>query len=200
MGHAINKPLQRLDVAEKVTGRAKYGADLKFEGMLYGKGLYAEYPHARILSIDCTEAEALDGVACVITAKDIPGMKVMGEVMQDQFIIADEKTRFFGDVVACIAAETPEIAAEAVRHIKVKYEELPALFNPFLAKDGTPVITDEHPGNIVSVSRVCKGDAEAALADCDVLVDTHYTTQFVEHAYIEPEALVAVPKIGRAHV
>lgn len=193
MGHAINKPLQRLDVAEKVTGRAKYGADLKFEGMLYGKGLYAEYPHARILSIDCTEAEALDGVACVITAKDIPGMKVMGEVMQDQFIIADEKTRFFGDVVACIAAETPEIAAEAVRHIKVKYEELPALFNPFLAKDGTPVITDEHPGNIVSVSRVCKGDAEAALADCDVLVDTHYTTQFVEHAYIEPEALVAVP-------
>lgn len=193
MGHAINRPVRRLDVVEKVTGQAMYGADLKFERMLYGKGLYAEHPHARIRSIDTSEAEAMEGVACVITARDIPGMKVMGEVMQDQYILADDKTRFFGDVVACVAAETPELAAEAVKHIRVEYEVLPAFFDPSKAKNHEPIITEDYPGNIVSVSRVCKGDAEKALAACDVVVDTHYSTQFIEHAYIEPEAIVAVP-------
>ena len=193
MGHAINRPVRRLDVVEKVTGQAMYGADLKIERMLYGKGLYAEYPHARIVSIDASEAEAMEGVACVVTARDIPGMKVMGEVMQDQYILADDKTRFFGDVVACVAAETPELAAEAVRRIRVEYETLPAFFDPSSAKNHEPIITEDYPGNVVSVSRVCKGDAEKALAACDVVVDTHYSTQFIEHAYIEPEALVAVP-------
>lgn len=193
MGYAVNQPMRRLDAAEKVTGQAKYGADLHFERMLYGKGLYAAHPHARILSIDSSEAEAMEGVACVVTARDIPGMKVMGEAMQDQYILADDKTRFFGDVVACVAAETPELAAEAVKRIRVEYEVLPALFDPKQAKNNEPVITEDYPGNIVSTSRVCKGDAEAALAKCDVVVDTHYSTQFVEHAYIEPEALVAVP-------
>lgn len=193
MGHAINQPMRRLDAEEKVTGRAKYGADLHFERMLYAKGLYAEYPHARILSIDTAEAEAMEGVACVVTAKDIPGMKVIGEVMQDQYILADEKTRFFGDVVACVAAETPALAAKAVKRIRVEYEPLPAFFDPEEAKDKTPGITEDYPGNIVSTSRVCKGDAQAALDGCDVIVDTHYSTQFVEHAYIEPEALLAVP-------
>ena len=97
-------------LSKKVTGQAMYGADLKFERMLYGKGLYAEHPHARIVSIDASEAEAMEGVACVVTARDIPGMKVMGEVMQDQYILADDKTRFFrrrgrlrrgGDAGAC---------------------------------------------------------------------------------------------------
>ena len=179
MGHAINRPVRRLDVVEKVTGQAMYGADLKFERMLYGKGLYAEHPHARIVSIDASEAEAMEGVACVVTARDIPGMKVMGEVMQDQYILADDKTRFFGDVVACVAAETPELAAEAVRRIRVEYEALPAFFDPSRAKNHEPIITEDYPGNVVSVSRVCKGDAEKALAACDVVVDTHYSTQFM---------------------
>lgn len=193
MDHSINQPMRRLDVIEKVTGQAKYGADLRFERMLYAKGLYAAYPHARIVSIDTTEAEALDGVACVVTAKDIPGVKVIGEVMLDQFILADEKTRFFGDVVACVAAETPEIAEEAVKLIHVVYEELPAFYDPKKAINVTPPITEDYPGNIVSTSKVCKGNAEEALEKCDYVVDTNYATQFVEHAYIEPEALVAVP-------
>ncbi len=193
MGYAISQSVHRLDATEKVTGRAKYGADLRFEGMLYAKGLYAQLPHAEILSVDASAAEALEGVACVVTAKDIPGMKVMGEIMQDQYILADDKTRFFGDVVACVAAQTPELAAKALKLIKVAYAPLPALFDPEKAKDNATVITQDYPGNIVSTSRVCKGDAKAALKNCEVAVDTHYSTQFVEHAYIEPEALIAVP-------
>lgn len=193
MEHAVNRPMRRLDVTEKVTGQAKYGADLHFERMLYGKGLYAAHPHARIVSIDTSEAEAMEGVACVVTAKDIPGMKVIGEIMQDQYILADDKTRFFGDVVACVAAETPELAEDAVKRIHVEYEVLPSFYDPAKAKNHEPIITEDYPGNIVATSRVCKGDAEAALEHCDVVVDTHYSTQFIEHAYIEPEAIVVVP-------
>ena len=193
MYHAINKPVRRLDVVEKVTGKAKYGADLFFEGMLYAKGVYAENPHARILRIDTSRAEAMEGVAAVITAKDIPGLKVIGEVMLDQYILADDKTRFWGDVAACVAAETREIAEEAAKLVHVEYAPLPGLYSVTEAERSETIVTEDYPGNIVATSRSCKGDAEAALADCDAVVDQHYSTQFVEHAYIEPEAIVAVP-------
>lgn len=193
MYHAINRPAQRLDVWEKVTGKAKYGADLRFEGMLYAKGVYAADPHARIVRIDTSRAEAMPGVAAVITAKDIPGLKVIGEVMLDQYILADDKTRFFGDVVACVAAETPEQAAAAAKAVEVEYEPLEGLFDTATAEGSETIVTADYPGNVVATSRTCKGDAEKALEGCDVVVDTHYSTQFVEHAYIEPEAIVVVP-------
>ena len=98
---AINRPVNRLDAYEKVTGKAKYGGDLCFEGMLHAKGVYAENPHARIVQVDTSLAEQLEGVVCVITAKDIPGLKVIGEVMLDQYILADDKTRFFGGGLRC---------------------------------------------------------------------------------------------------
>lgn len=193
MYHSIHKPVNRLDVYEKVTGKAKYGADLRFEGMLYAKGVYAENPHARIVSIDTSAAEAVEGVAAVITARDIPGLKVIGEVMLDQYILADDKTRFWGDVVACVAAETKEIAEEAAKLVRVTYDPLPGLYSPEEAENNETIITNDYPGNVVATSRTCKGDAEKALAECDVVVDTHYSTQFVEHAYIEPEAIVVIP-------
>jgi CO/xanthine dehydrogenase Mo-binding subunit len=121
MCDVINNSTPRLDAWEKVTGRAKYGADLHFERMLYAAGVYAEYPHAKILCIHTEEAQKTPGVAAVITAKDIPGLKVIGEVMLDQYILADDKTRFFGDVVACVAAETLEIARSAAKKVVVDY-------------------------------------------------------------------------------
>lgn len=195
MYHAINRPVKRLDVWEKVTGRAKYGADLRFEGMLYAKGVYASDPHAKIVRIDTSKAEAMQGVAAVITAKDIPGLKVIGEVMLDQYILADDKTRFFGDVVACVAAETPELAAAAAKAVEVEYAPLEGLFDTETAERSETIVTADYPHNVVATSRTCKGDAEAALQTCDVVVDTHYSTQFVEHAYIEPEAIVVVPNV-----
>lgn len=195
MYHAINRPVKRLDVWEKVTGRAKYGADLRFEGMLYAKGVYATDPHAKIVRIDTSKAEAMQGVAAVITAKDIPGLKVIGEVMLDQYILADDKTRFFGDVVACVAAETPELAAAAAKAVEVEYAPLEGLFDTETAERSETIVTADYPHNVVATSRTCKGDAEAALQTCDVVVDTHYSTQFVEHAYIEPEAIVVVPNV-----
>lgn len=190
---AINRPVNRLDAYEKVTGKAKYGGDLCFEGMLHAKGVYAENPHARIVRIDTSLAEQLEGVVCVITAKDIPGLKVIGEVMLDQYILADDKTRFFGDVVACVAAETAELAELAARLIRVEYEPLPGLYSTAEAENNETIVTADYPGNVVAVSKTCKGDVEEGFAHSDVIVDTCYRTQFVEHAYIEPEAIVAVP-------
>lgn len=193
MYYAINRPVPRIDVQEKVTGKAKYGADLCFEGMLFAKGVYAENPHARILKIDTSDAERMEGVAAVITAKDIPGSKVIGEVMLDQYILAEDKTRFWGDVIACVAAQTPELAAAAAKAVRVVYEPLPGLFDTASAENSQTIVTEDYPDNVVATSKTCKGDAEAALAASDVVVDTCYSTQFVEHAYIEPEAMVVVP-------
>ena len=193
MFNSINMPVQRLDAWEKVTGRAMYGADLTFEKMLYAKGVYAENPHAGILGIHAEEALRMPGVAAVITARDIPGLKVIGEVMLDQYILAEDKTRFFGDVIACVAAETPGIASLAAKKVRVDYEPLPGLFDTAEAENNASIVTQDYPGNVVATSRTCKGNVDSGLADSDVIVDTCYSTQFVEHAYIEPEAIVAVP-------
>ena len=191
--NAINIPVPRLDAWEKVTGKAIFGADLRFDGMLYAAGAYAEYPHARIIGVHTEEAQKTQGVAAVITSKDIPGLKVIGEVMLDQYILADDKTRFLGDVVACVAAETPDIARAAARKIRVDYEPLPALFDTETAEKSETIVTEDYPHNIVATSCTRKGDAEEGFRHCDAIVDSHYSTQFVEHAYIEPEAIVAVP-------
>lgn len=189
----VNNAVPRLDAWEKVTGKAKYGADLSFEGMLYAKGVYAEYPHAKILRVHTEEAQQTQGVEAVITAKDIPGLKVIGEVMLDQYILAEDKSRFFGDVIACVAAETPEIAESAARKVRADYEPLPGLFDPEEAEGSETIVTNDYPHNLVATSRTCKGSVEKGFADSDVILDTNYSTQFVEHAYIETEAIVAVP-------
>ena len=193
MFSAINTPVPRLDAWDKVTGKAIYGADLRFDGMLHAIGVYAKYPHARIVAIHAEEALKTKGVAAVITAKDIPGLKVIGEVMLDQYILAEDKTRFMGDVVACVAAETLEIAGEAARMVRVDYESLPALFNTETAENSDIIVTEDYPRNLVATSCTRKGDTEEGFKHSDVVVDSQYSTQFVEHAYIEPEAIVAVP-------
>lgn len=190
----VHKSLPRVDGYEKVTGRAKYGGDLFFPGMLYGKVLRAKYPHARILSINTEKAKALPGVAGVFTAADVPGSKVFGVIVKDQPVLAVDKVRFMGDGVAMVAAETPEIAEAALKLIEVEYEELPAVFDPREAvKPGAPVIHESAPDNKVIHYPLRKGDVEKGFAESDVILEREYTTQMVEHAYIEPEAVVAVP-------
>ena len=123
MGHSVPK----VDALDKVLGRALYSEDISFPNMLYGRVLRACIPHARVKTIDTGKAQSMVGVACVLTAKDIPGDNRFGLYFQDQFALAEDKVRYMGDPVAVLAAESDEIAREAIKAIKVTYDELPAV-------------------------------------------------------------------------
>lgn len=186
----VGKRAERKDVRSKVLGKALYAGDLYRPGMLYGKALRSEYPHARIISIDTSRAEKLPGVHAVMTHKDIPGINRFGLAILDQPVLADDKVRMMGDAVALVAAETVEIAEEAIRLIKVEYEELPAYFTveAALAEDALPI---HEGGNLLQHTKLRKGNVEEGFAQSDIIVENVYQTQRVDHAYIEPEASVA---------
>lgn len=193
MGTAVvNQPVPRVDAYEKVTGRAKYAADLYFPGMLYGKVLRSKEAHARIKSIDVSAARQMPGVHCVLTADDLPGEPSWCTYL----FLARDRVRYTGDALAMVAAETREQAEAALKTIKVEYEPLPGVYSIEEALEpGAPQVQDYAPGNIVQNTHwpVRKGDVEAGFAACDVVLEREYRTQYIEHAYIEPEACVVVP-------
>ena len=189
----VNKGVQRVDAYEKVTGKAKFGADMEFANMLYAKVLRTEYPHAKILEIDTSEAEKMPGVKGVFTAKDIPN-NLFGVIVQDQQVLAEDKVVLAGDGVAVAAAETEAEAAAALEKIKVEYEELEGIFDPLESrKEGTLKLHPEKDDNQVVHHPLRKGNVEQGFAEADLILEREYTTQFIEHSYLEPEAVVVVP-------
>jgi len=189
----VNKSIKRVDAYEKVTGKAKFAADLFFPNMLYGKVLRSKYPHARIVKVNIKKALACLGVKAVITAEDIPNNK-FGVIIQNQQVLARKEVLYIGDGIAAVAAETKEAAAKAVELIEVEYKELPGIFNPEEAeKKDAPLVHSELENNQVVHHRLRKGDTEKGFSQAEVILEREYTTQFVEHSYIEPESLVAVP-------
>lgn len=190
----VNKPARRVDALGKVTGQTRYGADLYFDGMLYGKVLRTPHPHARIVNIDTSRARALAGVEAVLTAADVPGKHTFGTIIPDQQVLAKEIVRYTGDGVAMVAACSPELAEQAINLIDVEYQVLPTVFDPEEAlMEGAPQIHDDCPGNQVAHHMVEKGNVAEGFAASDVILEREYQTQFIEHAYIEPEAAAAVP-------
>jgi len=193
MAHKIiGKPERRVDALGKVTGTAKFAEDYNVMHQLYGKVLRAKYPHARILSIDTSRAKHLDGVEAVLTAEDIPGSKVFGIVVKNQSILAFDKVRYLGDGIALVAAKTKEIAEEALSLIEVKYEPLAVVSDPEEAlKPESPKIHGDD--NTFVHHKVRKGDIEKGFAEADFIIERKFKTQFVEHSYLEPEAVLAEP-------
>jgi len=185
----------RNDALEKVRGTARYADDIYLPGMLYGATLRAGRPHARIRRIDTSKAEALPGVHAVLTAKDVPGPNRFGLLIADQPVLCADRVRFAGDAVAIVAADTQRIATQALEHIDVEYEDLPAVFDVHQAlADGAPRLHDEHPtGNILCHVKVRHNAErlERAFAESDVIVDETYELPCQEHGYLEPEACVA---------
>ena len=120
----------RNDAYAKVTGRAKYTDDITFPRMLHGVPVYSEYVHAKINSVDTTEAESFPGVVKIITAKDVTGSNTFGQIIKDYQIFADKKIFFNGDVAAVVVAETRKQAIAASMLVKVDAESLPAILNP----------------------------------------------------------------------
>ncbi|KUO49242.1 MAG: xanthine dehydrogenase [Desulfitibacter sp. BRH_c19] len=192
-GKVIGSSPIKVDALDKATGKPIYADDYTSEGMLHGKFLFSEYSHAEILSVDISEAEALDGVVLVLTAKDIPGENSFGLIVPQQPVLADKKVRYLGDVIAAVFAETIEIAQEAIKKIKVEYKPLPVIFSAKESiKEGALLIHDE--GNIMHHVKVRKGDLEKGFAEADVIVESEYYTPAIEHAYLEPEACLVKPE------
>ena len=188
----IGKSIPRVDALQKVTGQAIYADDLVFPNMLYGKVLHASVPHAKILSIDTSPAYLVDGVVSIVTGKDIPGVKTVG-FMGDQQVIAVERVKYVGDVVAVVAAVTEKIAEKATKKIRVRYENLPAVFDPerALEKDA-PKVCDA--GNLLNYMRIRKGDIKAGLGEADYVIKRRFKTPFIDQAPLEPHSVVVVPQ------
>lgn len=191
--HIVGKPLQRIDAWAKATGRAEFGADVHLPDMVYCKGVYTEHAHAKLLAVHTEAAERAPGVVCVVTGKDIPGDKMFGEIFVDQYPLVCDKARFLGDVIAVVAAETQEQADDAAKLVTAEYEVLPALTDPREAIGNEQVINPDYPDNVCGNIHAIKGDVKQGFAESDVVIERHYKTGFVEHAYIEPECVIAVP-------
>ncbi|WP_240550162.1 molybdopterin-dependent oxidoreductase [Candidatus Roseilinea sp. NK_OTU-006] len=198
--NVVGKPLPRPDAVAKVTGAAKYTDDYVFPGMLHACTLRAGIPHARIARIDTSKAKALPGVVAVLTHEDVPGAKNHGLVYADWPVLCYDKVRYVGDAVAIVAAETREIAEQALRLIEVEYEPLPVVDDPVkaLAPDAPKV---HESGNLLKHIHVEKGDVERGLAEADVIIEGEYETATTEHAFLEPECAIGrVTDDGRVEV
>ncbi len=187
--------VHRLDVREKVLGYGEYCDDIYMDGMLYGSAVRSAYPRARVLAIHTEEAKALPGVAAVLTAADIPGKNKVGHLKKDwdTMIAVGDVTHYLGDAIALVAAETPEILAEAKRLVRVEYEPLTPVRSPAEAMaDGAPLV--HRDGNLLAHKHVSRGDAETAIRNSKHVFSGHFSTPFTEHAFLEPECAVAFPK------
>jgi len=186
----VNKPIDRVDAVGKVMGKTQYAADFQYDNTTYGAPVYSEYPHALIKNIDISEALKVKGVITVLTAIDVPGSNLFGIVIKNQQIFVKDKARYYGDVVAMVVAETEEIAREATKKVKVKYEPLEAIFDVKGAmKKNAPKI--HEGGNIAFTHKVRKGNVKKGFEESDIVLERTYKTQFVEHLYIEPECVNA---------
>lgn len=189
----IGHPSRRIDARAKVTGRARYVADIKIQGMLYGKMLLSPHPHALIGSIDISKAEGLPGVWAVMTAQQIPGENQIGVVTSDQPLLAEEKVRFVGDCVALVAAESESIAQKALDLIQVNYEPLPGVYTPGEAlEENSPRVHQE--GNLLTHLKIRKGNVEAGFRESEVILEATYKTQRQEHLYLETIGTLATPQ------
>jgi len=206
----VGQSITRVDARAKVTGEAKYPGDFTMEDLLHMKILFAGRPHARVLRIDTSEAEAVLGVVAIFTAKDVP-VNEYGLQTPDQPVLCGpgssrpgaDVVRFVGDQVALVVAETERAAACARDLIRVEYQDLPVVTDPFEAlKPGAPQLHSHrqpnpiHPelrteGNLICHQQIRKGDMTAGWAAAAVIVEGEYYTSSQEHIYLQPEAGLA---------
>ncbi len=199
----IGKRVPRFDSVQQLTGTCRYCDDYSVPDMLIAKPLFSAYAHAKILSIDTSEAERMPGIAAVLTGKDVPENRWGTGPIQDNHVLADDVVRFRGDCIAVVAAETRAEAEAAVRAIRVEYEPLPAVMTveEALAPNAPLVHPEIKDTNVAHEMHSRIGDAEEALKGADRIVEETYTTQKVDHTPIEPRVALAIPtNDGGVHV
>lgn len=188
--------LHRIDVEEKVLGTGEYVDDMEIEGMIYGSAVRSQYPRAVVKAIHTQKAKELPGVVGVFTAEDVPGDNKVGHLKHDwdTMIAVGDTTHYLGDAICLVAAETPEILEEAKKLVEVEYEVLEPITDPLEAmKDNSPKVHIHSEGNILAHEHLVRGDAKKAIEEAKYKVTRQYTTPFTEHAFLEPEAAVAMP-------
>ena len=209
----IGVEVGRADGREKVTGRGRYPADIRLPGLLVGKCLRSPYPYARIVAVDTSEARGLPGVHAVLSAPDLPDVLV-GRFLRDIPVLARDVVRFAGQKVAAVAADSVEIAEEALGLIEVEYEELEPVLDPLDAMSpGAPTLhpnfmeyagrvdgPQEHP-NVTAHSVWESGDVERGFAEADLVFEHQFRTAHQHQGYIEPHATVLqITDDGRVEV
>src|SRR5918999_4827562 len=187
----VGQRVHRVEGYEKVTGEAKFIADIALPGMLIGKILRSPYPHARILAIRTSKAEKLRGVRAVVTAEDTI-KRPWGAFFADQYILSVGKARYVGEEVAAVAAIDPDIAEEAIDLIEVDWEPLPGVFDAEEAmQDSAPLVHDDKPNNIAMTMDIERGNIAQAFAESDVIVQDTFTSMPQWHCSIETIGSVA---------
>lgn len=185
----VGQSVPRVDGIEKVTGQAKFLGDLAVPGMLHGKVVRSSYPHARIVSIDASKAEALEGVAAVLTNADISDLNA---IYSGRPVIAMNKVRYVGEPVAAVAAVDQATAEQAAALIEVHYEELPAAIGIDRARaPGAALIHEGRSDNICSHESVVRGDVHEAFAQSHLVLEDQFTFPMVYHYAMEPHAVIA---------
>jgi len=183
----IGIDIPKVDARNKVRGTAPYGADLSINSPLHLKVVRSTKHHAKVIKIKTEEASRVKGVERIFTARDIPGMNLVGTITKDQPVLVSDRVRYVGDPLAIVAAQTIEAAEEAAKKVEIIYEDLPSVHTPEEAlKPHAPLIHDH--GNLLIEFQVVKGDVVAGFKEAEVIVEEIYETTWVDHAYMEPDA------------
>ena len=193
----------KYEAYEMAVGKRMFVNDLKFDGMLYGALYFSDHPKARILEIDTSEALEIKGVVRIFTADDVPGNRFVGLIFKDWplMIKPGETTRYIGDVLAGVVAETEEIAREAVKRIKITYETFKPVTDPLLAIKPRAIQVHPDKDNLLETCRVYRGgNADEIIAGSDFIAKGTYQTQRIEHAFLETEGAIAMPFDDGVHL
>ncbi|HAF61251.1 MAG TPA: aldehyde oxidase [Anaerolineaceae bacterium] len=209
MSDYLGKNVLRFDTIDKVTGKAQYPSDFSFDNQVYLQIVFAGRPHAIITAINTDEAEAVEGVLAVLTAKDVP-CNEYGLIMPDQPVLCGpgsdkenaDHVRFYGDQVALVIAENEQIAKKAAQLVKIEFQELPVITDPREAMQSAAfLIHPEKEDNVVLHYKIRKGDVDKGFEDAAVIIESDYTTPVQEHAFLQPEAGVSyIDEKGRVTV
>ncbi|MBN2493290.1 MAG: xanthine dehydrogenase family protein molybdopterin-binding subunit [Deltaproteobacteria bacterium] len=209
----VGQDVERVDAVDKVTGAARYTADLKFPRLLHAAVVRSSLPHARLLHVDLGPALSVPGVKAAVCGRDVPFH--VGIYLKDQTVFACDRVRYVGDPVAAVAAESPEAAAEAASRIAIDYEPLEPVFDverglepdaprvhPELGRyECVPWITPEPGTNVCNHLKVRKGDFDAALKRCAHVIENRFAVPQVQHVPLEPHVSVArVDLAGRVEI
>ncbi len=188
----IGKTLERIDGKSKTYGKAKYAADYYFDRMLYAGVVYSNVTHAKLLKIDTSEAEKVDGIVKIATYKDIPGENQLGQVINDMpFLIPENgKIRFEHDSIALIAAENEESIENAMKKVKFSYEELPGIYALEDALKEEVIINGNS--NIAFHKKIRNGNVEKGFENSELIIEREFYAGYQEQAYIEPQSIIAI--------
>lgn len=185
--------IPQLNSWNRVTGSLRYVQDIYMEDICHAKVLRSPHFHARVRNIDTTAADSMHGVVATATAKDLKGPNRVKYIYNDFRVVADNKVRYFGEPVAIVIARTEAIAEKALEKIKVDYEVLPAVTDPFsaLSPDAPQVQEEDYPGNLLVTQNLVHGNLEEGFKEADIIEENTFTTPANAHGYLEPETGIA---------